>query len=47
MGYNVLSDEELKDLLENGVLEDYEKMDIINELIGRGSIMLDRVETLH
>lgn len=47
IGYKSLSDEDLRDLLESPSLEDYEKMDILTELLDRGSVVLDRVETIH
>lgn len=45
--YVNVNDDELKSLLESQSLEPYEKMEIVNELIDRGSIILDRVETIH
>jgi hypothetical protein len=47
IGYKNLSDTELRDLLESSALEPYEKQDILNELLDRGSIILDRIESLH
>lgn len=47
IGYKNLSDDELRDLLKSDFIQDYEKMVIIEELLDRGSIVLDRVETIH
>lgn len=47
IGYKNLSDKDLRDLLESDSLTDYEKMDILNELLERGAVELDRVETIH
>jgi hypothetical protein len=37
----------IKQLLESAVLEVYEKEQIVHELIDRGAIVLDRVESIH
>lgn len=47
IGYKNLSDKDLRDLLESDCLEDYEKMDILNELLDRGSIEFVREEYIH
>lgn len=41
-----LSDEELKALLLSEEQLEYEKMNVINELIGRNLVVFDRVEYL-
>ncbi len=47
IGYKNLSEEELRALMESSSLTDYEKLDILTELIERGCVELDRVEYLH
>lgn len=44
IGYKSLSDKELRDLLESEYIQEYEKLDILNELIERGSVELLREE---
>lgn len=47
IGYKNLSDKELRDLLESNALEEYEKLDILDELIQRGSVEFVREEWIH
>ena len=47
IGYKNLSDKDLRDLLESDSLTDYEKMDVLNELLERGAVVLDSEENLH
>nr|QMP83221.1 MAG: hypothetical protein [Caudoviricetes sp.] len=47
IGYKNLSDKELRQLLESNALEEYEKLDILNELIQRGTVEFVREEWIH
>jgi hypothetical protein len=47
IGYKNLSDKELRDLLESNALEEYEKFDILNELVQRGTVEFVREEWIH
>lgn len=47
MGFNRLSDKELMELLESDYIQEYEKLDIINELIDRGSIEFVKEEYIN
>jgi len=47
IGYKNLSDKELRDLMESDALEEYEKLDILDELIQRGSVEFVREEWIH
>jgi hypothetical protein len=47
IGYKNLSDKELRDLLESNALEEYEKLDILNELVQRGTVEFVREEWIH
>jgi hypothetical protein len=47
IGYKSLSDQELRDLLESDALQEYEKLDILNELIQRGTVEFVREEWIH
>ena len=45
--YNKLTDKELKELLESDAIQEYDKLEIINELIDRGSVEFIREEYIH
>lgn len=47
IGYKNLSDKELRDLLESNAIEEYEKLDILNELVQRGTVEFVREEWIH
>ena len=47
IGYKNLSDKELRDLMESDALQEYEKLDVLNELIQRGSVEFVREEWIH
>jgi hypothetical protein len=47
IGYKNLSDKELRDLLESDALQEYEKLDILDELIQRGCVEFVREEWIH
>jgi hypothetical protein len=47
IGYKNLSDEDLKDLLRSDYLGDSEKYDILMELLERGAVVLESVETIY
>ena len=47
MGFNRLSDKELIELLNSDYIQEYEKLDIVNELIDRGSIEFVKEEYIH
>jgi len=47
IGYKNLSDKELRQLLESTALEEYEKLDILNELVQRGTVEFVREEWIH
>ena len=47
LGYNQLTDKELKELLESDVIQEYDKLEIINELVDRGSVEFIREEYIH
>lgn len=47
MSYSSLTDKELKELLESSFLEEHEKFEIVQELVDRGSVVLDRIEAIH
>lgn len=45
--YETMNDEELRQLMESDSLNEYEKYEILTELLDRGSVILDRIETIH
>lgn len=47
IGYKNLSDKDLRDLLESDYIQEYEKIDILNELLERGSVEFVREEWIH
>ena len=47
IGYKNLSEEDLRNLLESDYIQEYEKLDILNELLERGSVDLVREEWIH
>ncbi len=47
IAYNKLSDKELRDLIESSSIEEYEKLDILQELVERGSVEFIREEWIH
>ena len=47
LAYNQLTDKELRELLESDAIQEYDKLEIINELIDRGSVEFIREEYIH
>ena len=45
--YKYMSDVDLRNLLESQSIEDYEKMEILEELINRGSVEFVKEEWIH
>jgi len=47
VGYNKLTDKELVELMNSDCIQEYEKLNIVNELIDRGSIEFVKEEYIH